>query len=68
MCVSVAVSRASRFVTGVPSRFRQPASPSMRATYSNGSSGVRADGDRGEQQQASVSHVTGDLRWRQLFG
>jgi hypothetical protein len=31
-------------------------------------SGSRADGGRGEQQQTSMSHVTGDLRWRQLFG
>jgi hypothetical protein len=31
-------------------------------------SGSRADGGRGEQQQASVSRVAGDLRWRQLFG
>jgi hypothetical protein len=31
-------------------------------------SSSRADGGRGEQQQTSMSHVTGNLRWRQLFG
>ena len=69
MCVSAAVSRASHFVSGVPSRFCQPglvehAGDVLERVVSGG----RADGGRGEQQQTSMSHVTGHLRRRQLFG